>query len=122
MVSLSSIATTEETKIASQPHNEFFALTLSNLVNVKLPAAHESEPDRATKFEYSTIARITLFSKKNGFFGRTYQSGFIRLDPETLKPVGDKINEYALCYSKFKDSDLHAIVEFVLVIKEKTDP
>ena len=56
---------------------------------------------------------------KNGFFGRTYQSSHISIDPNTLKPVGDQINEFAFFYSKFKDSDMHAIIEFVLVIKEK---
>ena len=81
---------------------------------------HRDEPNRATRYEYATIARITLFSTKNGFFGRTYQSSHISLDPNTLKPVGDHINEFVLFYIKFKDSDMQAVIEFVLVIKEKS--
>ena len=30
------------------------------------------------------------------------------------------MNEYAIFYSKFKDSDMHAVAEFVLFIKEKS--
>ena len=66
------------------------------------------------------MARITLHSVKNGFFGRTYQTSQISLDPTTLKPVGNEINEYVLFYSKFKDNDLNAITEFVLIIREKS--
>lgn len=66
------------------------------------------------------MARITLRSQKNGFFGRTYQTSQIGLDPTTLKPQGDQVNEYALFYSKFRDVDLQAITEFVLIIREKS--
>ena len=88
--------------------------------NLQLPVDHASEVDRVKRFEYKVMARITLYSLKNGFFGRTYQTSMISLDPTTLKPVGDQINEYVLFYSKFKDVDLHAITEFVLMIREKT--
>lgn len=122
VIDLSAKMVSEQTQVASQPHHEFLAVTLDNLTNVQLPPAHTSEPNRASRYEYATIARMTLLSMKNGFFGRTYQSNQISLDSTTLKPVNDKINEFALFYSKFKDSDLHAIVEFVLVIKEKVAP
>ena len=120
VIDLNSKVGSEESKIASQPHNEFVAFSLSTLQNLQMPAPHKDEPNRATRYEYATVARITLLSMKSGFFGRTYQSSHISLDPTTLKPVGDKINEFALFYSKFKDKDLHAIVEFVLIIKEKS--
>lgn len=68
------------------------------------------------------MARFTLYSVKNGFFGRTYQSAQTVLDSTTLKPVGDKMNEYVMFYSKVRDSDLHTIVEFILIIKEKSAP
>lgn len=109
-------------KVANQEHNEFLAISLSNLTNIQLPAAHSSEPNRWNRFDYAVIARMTLHSRRNGFFGRTYQSSHIQLDSNTLKPVGDKINEFAIFYSKFKDPDLHAVVEFVLVITEKAAP
>ena len=57
---------------------------------------------------------------KQGFFGRTYQTSLISLDPTTLKPIGNEIHEYVLFYSKFKDADLHAVTEFVLMIREKS--
>ena len=120
MVNLNDKFTTEENKIATQERNEFLAIKLNTMDDVELPPAHTSEPDRATRFEYKIMSRITLHSMKNGFFGRTYQTSQISLDPTTLKPVGDQINEYVLFYSKFKDADLHAITEFVLIIREKS--
>ena len=44
------------------------------------------------------------------------------LDSTTLKPVGDQMSEYVMFYSKFRDSDLHSMVEFILIIKEKEKP
>ena len=88
--------------------------------NLQLPIDHSSEVDRAKRFEYKVMARITLFSMKQGFFGRTYQTSLISLDPTTLKPIGNEIHEYVLFYSKFKDADLHAVTEFVLMIREKS--
>ena len=34
--------------------------------------------------------------------------------------MGNQITEYALFYSKFKDADLQAVTEFVLIIAEKS--
>ena len=36
--------------------------------------------------------------------------------------MNDTINEFVLFYSKYKDVDLHAIAEFILIIKEKSAP
>ena len=90
------------------------------MVNIKLPEAHRAEPDRATRFQYDLVLRITLHSIKNNFFGRTYQSGMTSLDPQTLKPTGDQMNEFVLFYTKFTDEDIQAAVEFVLSIREKS--
>jgi len=41
------------------------------------------------------------------------------LDAATLKPSTDHLYEYCLFYSRFKDADIHAVVEFMLIIKPK---
>lgn len=107
-------------KIAQGDHSGFIAIKLNTMMNMQLPEAHRAEPDRATRFEYSVVVRITLHSKKNNFFGRTYASKQIPVDSTTLKPDGDQMNEYALFYSKFVDEDLSATAEFVLTIREKS--
>lgn len=120
VVSLADKATSsEESKVAQQVHNEFIALKFKALTKMQLPTNHMSEPNRASRFEYSAVARVTLFSSKNGFFGRTYTSQQIALDANSLAPVGD-MSEYCSFYSKFKDIDLQAVIEFVLICKEKS--
>ena len=107
-------------------HNEFIAIKLNNILELKLPAAELKIPNHAQKNDYSIRIQITLFSQKHHFFGRTYQSSQISmaLDATTKKwgPVNNKIDEFVLFYSKFKDQDLHAIAEFVLISKTKNAP
>ena len=62
----------EENRIAVQDHNQFLVIKLTTMDNLQLPVDHASEVDRVKRFEYKVMARITLYSLKNGFFGRTY--------------------------------------------------
>ena len=41
------------------------------------------------------------------------------MDPSTLAPAGGQVNDYVLMYSKYKDVDMHAVVEFVINIQER---
>ena len=109
-------------QVAQMAHNEFVAIKLNNIQNIQLPPSQLKIPNHAQKFDYAIRVQMTLFSAKHHFFGRTYQSGQVSLDSTTLKPVNDTINEFVLFYSKYKDVDLHAIAEFILIIKEKSAP
>ena len=119
MLTLHDKATKEESKLAKVEHAEFYAFKLLNLQGLKLPEVHMSEPNRVQRFQYAVVARVTLLSLKNGFFGRTYQSSRIALDPTTLAPAGGQVNDYVMMYTKYKDSDIHAVVEFVINIREQ---
>ena len=89
----------EDTSLNKVSEQDFLALKSKTLANLQLPLEHRAEPNRAQRYDYALVARFTLLSMKNGFFGRTYQSGQTVLDSETLKPVGDQMSEYVQFYS-----------------------
>ena len=83
-------------------------------------AAIRNEPNKPCKYNYFIQARVTLYSGRRGFVGRTYEGQRVKLDPITLLPDNEHklMNDQALFYSKYADKDLQAVIEFVLITQE----